>query len=160
MSCCAKRKISDCGPTVCGKKLIRGSSLPLRMTISPDTALTFQRFNEHLTNDCSASRQSAFLLACRGRRLVPVPGEDSRQNRQRSVKANIDADSQDAYANAARAGRVRRRPDSQIIGSPWPTSDLKTAAARGAPDTYSAPPTCTGAAADFTVFATKTRKVA
>jgi len=39
-------------------------------------------------------------------RLVPVSGEDSRQNRQRSVKANIDADSQDAYANATRAGRV------------------------------------------------------
>ena len=45
-----------------------------------------------------------------------------------------------AYANAARADRVRRRPDSQIIGSPWPTSNLKTTAARGASDRYSTPP--------------------
>ncbi len=74
--------------------------------------------------------------------------------------SDIDTDSKNAYANAARADRVRRRPDSQIIGSPWPTSNFETAAARGASDRYSAPPTCTGAAADFTVFATKTRKVA
>ena len=67
---------------------------------------------------------------------------------------------QNAYANAAPADGVRRRPDSQIIGSPWPTSNLKTTAARGASDRYSTPPSCAGAAADFTAFTSKTREVA
>jgi hypothetical protein len=39
-------------------------------------------------------------------------------------------------------------------------SNLDTAAARGASDRYSTPPTCAGAAAVFAAFATKTGKVA
>ena len=79
-------------------------------------------------------------------------------NWQRSDKANSDA--ANACANATPAEGVRRGPDSQIIGSPRPTSNLKTTSARGASDRYSAPPSCAGAAADFTAFTSKTREVA
>src|SRR5207244_7394753 len=86
--------------------------------------------------------------ACRGRCLVPAPGEGSRQKKQRSDEANIDT--ANACAIAARTDWVRRRPDSQIDGSARPAANLKTAAACRASHRYFPSPACSGEAADST----------
>jgi len=68
----------------------------------------------------------SFPFACRCRCLVPVPGEDGRQ--ESKDQTNRTSTPRNTCAIATRVHGVGRRPDCQTIGSAWPVAKLNTAA--------------------------------